>query len=101
MNDKNYKGWSNYATWRVQLKIFDGLELADITQLEADDISADELGKECRAWMNSLLFDDPHHLCHGKVNQLVVDYAREFLDYVNWTEIAYHLLDEYKETYTF
>lgn len=90
MNDKTYNGWSNYATWRVALEIFDGVELQDITSLEADDISAYELGKECAAWVDSHLFE----VYEGQVNTLVIDYAQAFLDYVNWTEIAQHLLDE-------
>ena len=90
MNEKQYNGWSNYATWRVALEIFDGLELSDITNLEADDITAYELGKECEAWVDSLLFD----VFEGQVHSLVIDYAQAFLDYVNWTEIAQNLLDE-------
>lgn len=89
MNDKHYNGWSNYATWRVQLEIFDGLELSDITSLEADDITAYELGKQCEAWVDSHLFE-----VTGEIHTLLIDYAQAFLDYVNWTEIAQNLLDE-------
>lgn len=90
MNDKTYNGWSNYATWRVALEIFDGVEVEDITSLEADDITAYEFGKECEAWVDSYLFE----VHSGEVSSLVIDYAQAFLAYVNWTEIAKHLLDE-------
>ena len=29
MNDKTYNGWTNYATWRVNLEIFDGMDFRD------------------------------------------------------------------------
>jgi hypothetical protein len=29
MNDQKYNGWTNYATWRVNLEIFDGIDLMD------------------------------------------------------------------------
>ena len=31
MTDNTYNGWTNYATWRVNLEIFDGLTARDIT----------------------------------------------------------------------
>jgi hypothetical protein len=27
MSDKTYNGWTNYATWRIHLEIFDGMSL--------------------------------------------------------------------------
>ena len=29
MTDKTYNGWTNYATWRVNLEIFDGASCND------------------------------------------------------------------------
>jgi len=29
MSDTTYNGWTNYATWRINLEVFDGLELED------------------------------------------------------------------------
>jgi hypothetical protein len=29
MNDKTYNGWTNYATWRINLEMFDGCNLTD------------------------------------------------------------------------
>ena len=28
--EKTYNGWTNYATWRVNLEIFDGIEPRDM-----------------------------------------------------------------------
>ena len=38
MTDTKYNGWTNYATWRVNLEMFDGFE-PDGT-MEADDYLA-------------------------------------------------------------
>ncbi len=29
MNNLTHNGWTNYATWRVNLEIFDSLDLAE------------------------------------------------------------------------
>ena len=29
MTDKTYNGWTNYATWRVNLEVFDGGDWKD------------------------------------------------------------------------
>jgi len=26
MSDTTYNGWSNYATWRINLEVFDGMD---------------------------------------------------------------------------
>ena len=33
MSDTKYNGWTNYATWRVNLEIFDGNELDELFDL--------------------------------------------------------------------
>jgi hypothetical protein len=43
-NDKTYNGWTNYATWRVNLEMFDGLDIADISFI-TDEITEYELGQ--------------------------------------------------------
>jgi len=30
--DKNYNGWTNYATWRVNLEMFDGMSPRELKQ---------------------------------------------------------------------
>ena len=30
MQDNTYNGWTNYATWRVNLEIFDGMSADDM-----------------------------------------------------------------------
>jgi hypothetical protein len=42
MNDKTHNGWRNYATWRVNLEIFDGLDPREMgwSRLDQYDLAA-------------------------------------------------------------
>lgn len=80
-NDTTYNGWTNYATWRVNLEVFDGYD-PDGSPVTADTLEemADEaLTMECR-------------------EGLTLDYARAFLSDVNWQEIADHINANYDLT---
>jgi hypothetical protein len=72
MSDQMYNGWTNYATWRVNLEMFDGYD-PEGTFVTAEAIAdmADDL----------LTMD-------GTREGLAVDYARAFLNNVDWQEIA-------------
>ena len=69
--NNTYNGWTNYATWRVNLEIFDGFEPS--SEMEADDfklMAIELLELEC------------------PIESLAFDYAMVFIDNVNWHEIA-------------
>ena len=83
MNDTTYNGWSNYATWRVNLEVFDGLELSDVI----GDVPANQYD------ISIMLKDYADDVVIGEAGELVADYARAFLADVDWYEIAGHLLD--------
>jgi len=78
MIDQKYNGWTNYATWRVNLEIFDGSESP------WDHHSAKEFAEEI------IYSSTPEGLAR--------DYALAFLFDVNWGEIAEHYQDEETET---
>ena len=85
-----YNGWTNYATWRVNLEVFDGLSLAEFTSEDAADVDAYELGKELSGYAEDLIFiDTPEGLAR--------DYALAFIADVNWYEIAEHMVADYCE----
>ena len=68
--NNTYNGWTNYATWRVNLEMFDGSEGP------WDHHSAKEFAEE---------------LIYESTNEgLGRDYALAFLSDVNWYEIANH-----------
>ena len=91
MSDTKYNGWTNYATWRVMLEVFDGLEFAEMFAL---DEGAYNLSKDLQNYAEELIemsISDPH------APSLAKDYALAFLSEVNWHEIANHIINDYAE----
>ena len=72
MKDTKYNGWTNYATWRINLEMFDCYEH------EGESMSADDYKFMA---IEILEADCP-------TESLAFDYAMAFLDNVNWHEIA-------------
>lgn len=84
--DNKYNGWTNYATWRVNLEMIDGMEPSDFgTELDSYD-----LGKALKDHAESLIDCTTN-------DGLAKDYALAFLSDVNWREIAEHLIEDYSE----
>ena len=52
MTDKTYNGWTNYATWRVMLEMFDGIDLRDYEWHKFDDY---DLSLECKNYADEIL----------------------------------------------
>lgn len=77
MTDTKHNGWTNYATWRINLECFDDME--SCKGMSAD--TCEELVTE--------------HI-EAQSEGLALDYALAFIADVNWYEIAEHL--EEKET---
>lgn len=91
MSDTTYNGWSNYATWRISLEVFDGMSLEDMNTVEVDPY---ELKDYLQEYAEEIIFLDSH--IGGKTpSSLMEDYARAFLSEVNWYEIAKHLVNDY------
>ena len=70
-----YNGWTNYATWRVYLELFD--------EGAAEYFAT---AQECRAYVESVIEDQS--------KGIALDYAMSFLSDVNWHEIAEHHKEE-------
>lgn len=79
-----YNGWTNYATWRVNLEMFDGGDFASDNDLDAYD-----LGQSLRGFAEDLLSEQG--------SGMVLDYALAFLWDVNWCEIARHMIEDWRE----
>lgn len=82
MSDE-YNGWTNYATWRVRLEMFDGYDAASDNDLDAYD-----LGES----LSELALDTITEQSSG----LARSYALAFLNEVNWGEIASHMIEDYR-----
>lgn len=89
--DSRYNGWTNYATWRVNLEIIDGIDARDLWPREVRDDDAYSLSKQLEEYAEEVVSG------YGQVEGLAMDYARAFLSDVNWHEIAEHLLDAIRE----
>jgi hypothetical protein len=84
MTNEKYNGWTNYATWRVNLEMFDGGDFASDNDLDAYD-----LGDSLR----EMAYDTLSESGSG----LVLDYALAFLSDVNWPEIARCQIEDNRE----
>ena len=78
--NKEYNGWTNYATWRVNMEVLGDIEFDEM-------VSADSL-KEI---VEDIVFSQ-YELNNG--SHLVEDYARAFISEVNFYEIAQSINEE-------
>lgn len=84
----DYNGWTNYATWRVNLEMFDGKSPEDLMGVRRPELH--DLKEALKEWAVELI----HESCDAGIAQ---DYAMAFLWEVNWYEIAEHMLEDYAE----
>ena len=85
-----YNGWTNYATWRVNLEMIDGLDPREMWPQITDPY---DLGQCLKDWAEEMI-------CESAPEGLARDYALSFLSDVNWQEIAEALLADYPEEAT-
>ena len=81
MSDNKYEGWTNYATWRVNLEILGNIDW----NCEYEDKPTVEYLEDI---VENCVFDNL-----AERNGLAVDYARAFLANVNYHEILEHILE--------
>ena len=79
--NKEYNGWTNYATWRINLEIIDGIEIET---------------KTCAATIQEIVEDVVFSQYDG-MNSLMYDYASAFISEVNFYEIAQSINEELDE----
>jgi hypothetical protein len=91
MTDKTYNGWTNYATWRVMLEIFDGLEQSEMFDLTLPVEQLRHVLQDYAEELITMSVSDPN------APNLALDYAMAFIRDVNWYEIAEHMIEDYKE----
>ena len=81
--DNKYNGWTNYATWRVNLEFFDGFNPSDNGYSEENTELPDQLNDYVESIIDETTADG-----------IAKDYALAFISDVNWYEIAEHLISE-------
>ena len=85
--DNRYNGWANYATWRINLEIFDGM---DPREMDWHKLDTYDLSQSLKEYANEIIEIDVKE-------SLALDYARAFISDVNWYEIARAMIDAYGE----
>lgn len=94
MSNEKYNGWTNYATWRINLEIFDDTSLDDFGGV--DDKVDPEL--VCAYTLGEALKERAEYYIELSSDKgLARDYALAFLSDVNWHEIAEHMIENAKE----
>lgn len=81
MSDRTYNGWTNYATWRVNLEFFGNGETLDDMGFTRDRLHVQ-------------LRDFVEEIVTGGATGLARDYALAFLSDVDWDEIASHMIED-------
>ena len=87
--ENTYNGWTNYATWRVNLEIFEDIDTDNWAE-DIEHLSAYEFGQFLKEYAEQLVETE---------NYLAESYAYAFISQANFTEIAEGIIDIYRENY--
>jgi len=86
MSNDKYNGWTNYATWRVNLELVGDMNAENFGITRENAYHAHEIIKE---YVEQATDEYP--------DGFVKDYCMAFLSDVDWRDIARHLVDELPE----
>lgn len=81
-----YNGWANYATWRVNLEVFDGMDPREYWA-DCDDVYS--LSRALKDWLES-------YIDETTPDGIAKDYALAFVSDVAFYDIAEHMADYYE-----
>lgn len=99
--DTRYNGWPTYETWRVNLEMFDGLLIADLTGTDhlADFLSLYTSVPVAEMALAEMLRERAEEMIEATSTEgMARDYAFAFLSRVDWRNIAAHkIADEMAE----
>lgn len=92
-----YNGWTNYATWRIQLELVDDY----VSSIDGEDAEAwshmeiDELADVIKEYVDETLtgFGMSEH----DIPSITLDYARAFVSDCNWYEMAENAQENARE----
>lgn len=92
MSDK-YNGWTNYATWRVNLEMVEAEGYFFVLEDWNNTCSPEELKYD----LAQVIRDNCSDIISEHGLDLTLDYAMAFLEEVNWHEIAKHVVNDWME----
>ena len=87
-----YNGWSNYATWRVNLELVDAGYLIQDNQWFDETVfdTVSDLAESIRGYCTEIVCN------YGEDEESIAyNYALAFFEQVNWYEIAQHIAEDY------
>lgn len=89
-----YNGWANYETWRINLEVLDGMTVEDFgIRIDRED---GENGYAQTGDLAGALSDYVDEVVTADVPQgLALDLALSFINKVDFSEIAEHMIDDY------
>jgi hypothetical protein len=90
---EEHNGWSNYATWRVNLECLDGIQWSP-DEMTFEDIAS--LKEYLKDTVETIVFGDEG----GDTTSLAFGYAHAFIEDVNYHEIATHVAEAYPSLIT-
>jgi len=82
--ETKYNGWTNYATWRINLEFFQNL-IVDPNDYEDEYALAKKLED---------LIDEAIYEMYENKYDFIRGWAKAFAESANYVEIAKHLLDQ-------
>lgn len=87
---ESYNGWTNYATWRVNLEIIDGMNDWDDTE---NKYTLSELAEVIKETVEAAVFGSVNRETCGSI--MMYDYADAFISDVNYYEIAQSVAERF------
>ncbi len=93
-----YNGWTNYATWRINLEMFSDCDdqFNDIIIDLRHNESVTSVVYELKDYLSQHVEEILEMECD---NNLTLSYAYAFINQVNFYEIAQHIYDHYLDAY--
>ena len=96
MDTQKYNGWTNYATWLVNLH-FDNLDFTDEVESGVfDDMDADDIGCHVAAWIQEHVDTILDEVADSRCC-FVQDLINCTLNDVDWHDIAFHYIDDIQD----
>ena len=88
MKYEEYNGWTNYATWRINLELFSDMDYKDYFDQFPDTEALED-------YVEHVVFEN-----YNDTSGLVEDYVRAVLSDVNYYEILEHIRENYEHDKT-
>ena len=96
MDTQKYNGWTNYATWLVNLH-FDCLDFTDDVESGVfDDMDADDIRCHVASWIQEYVESYLDEFA-GTDDLFVLDVVSATIMDVDWHDIADHYVDDIKD----